>query len=76
MPVILGGDIRLPDNAKLKVYRKNKKELQKNELITLASVNKNGNSLKISISKIFFLNFLLFYHIHTLFAIFIFVLTK
>ena len=46
MPVILGGDIRLPDNAKLKVYRNNKKELQKNELITLASVNKNGNQLK------------------------------
>jgi len=52
MPVILGGDIRLPDNAKLKVCRNNKKGLQKNELITLASVNKNGNSLKISISKI------------------------
>ena len=42
MPVILEGDIRLPDNARLCVYRNDKIELEKNELLTLATVDRNG----------------------------------
>ena len=42
MPVILEGDIRLPDNARLRVYRNDKIELEKNELLTLTTVDVNG----------------------------------
>ena len=42
MPVILGGDIKLPDDTKLRVYRNDKIELEKNELVTLATIYQNG----------------------------------
>ena len=45
MPVILGGDLRLPDDSKLRVYRKENVPLPKNELITLATIDKNGKQL-------------------------------
>ena len=45
MPVILGGDIKLPDDTKLRVYRNDKNELKKNELVSLATINQNGKHL-------------------------------
>ena len=42
MPVILGGDIKLPDDTKLRVHRNDKIELEKNELVTLATIYQNG----------------------------------
>ena len=42
MPVILGGDIKLPDDTKLRVYRNDKVGLKKNEIISLATINQNG----------------------------------
>ena len=42
MPVILGGDIKLPDDTKLRVYRNDKIGLKKNEIISLATINQNG----------------------------------
>ena len=50
MPVILGGDIRLPDEAKLRIYRNDKIDLEKNELIRLATINETGRQFKLSIS--------------------------
>ena len=45
MPVTLGGDMRLPNHARLRVYRKDLAQLAKNEFITLATIDKNSRSL-------------------------------
>lgn len=47
MPVILGGELRLPDNSRLRMYRKDRVQLPYKALIPLAKISNNGKALDI-----------------------------
>ena len=42
MPVILGGELRLPGTSRLRVYRKDRVPLKNRQLIELAHISHNG----------------------------------
>jgi hypothetical protein len=70
MPVTLGGDMRLPNHARLRVYRKDLVQLAKNEFITLATIDRSSKSFLNTVNIQDISNVVLLNRINGLFSLF------